>query len=128
MHDGAGQPVVVGQVHAVHEKPVVGGQVAQAVRSAGIGFALGHMDVDADTQVGRQPGYGFKGLVGARECSMHTHPAPTPGSYVPLVLGEAPTGPLGPVAVRHPVGAVDPHADLCAGLVDQAQRTIDGIG
>ena len=51
VHDGAGQAVVVGEVHAVDEQPVLVGESGQPGGGPPIGMALGHVNVHADAEV-----------------------------------------------------------------------------
>ena len=49
VHDRARESVVVGEVHAVHDEPVVAGQVADPIGRFAVVGSLGHVDVHTDT-------------------------------------------------------------------------------
>jgi len=52
----AAQPVVVGEVHAVHDQPVVGRQVTQAIGGSRVGGAFRDVNVDTDAVLPGQSG------------------------------------------------------------------------
>ena len=95
--DRAAQPVVVGQVHAVDQQPVVAGEVAEPVGRPDVVRALRDVDVDADpVRLGEFGGVDEMG-VGAGERGVDAdHPAAHPVvvtfgelAEVPVVLREA---------------------------------------
>ena len=116
MHQGAGQLVVVGQMHPVDQQPFVGAPPLQPLGGGGIHRALGHVDVDPGAQVGSQAGGRLQRVVGASKGSVDPDHSPAPAPQEPLVLGQAPLGAVGAVAVGYPVGAAHPHPHFGAGI------------
>ena len=121
------EAVVVGEVHAVHDEPVIAGQVADAVGRFAVVGTLGHVDVHTDAVLRGQLGGRRQRVVGARERGVDTdHPSPA-GAQVAVVLVEAASCAVGTVAVGHAVGGAHAHADLGAGVGDDRQRAFDGV-
>ena len=118
----------VGQMHPVDQQPIVGAQLGQPLGGRGVHRALGHVDVYPGAQIGGQAGGGCQRAVGAGEGGVDPDHAPAPGPQKLLVLGQAPPGPVGAVAVGHPVGAADPHPHLGASIGNGLQRALDGVG
>ena len=85
------------------------------------------MDVDADPQVGGEPGGRRQRVVGARERGVHADHAAAAGAQEALVLGEAAAGAVGAVAVGDAVGAHDADADLGARVGDDVEAALDGV-
>ena len=92
VEDRAAQVVVGRQVDAVRQQPVVAGQARQAARRVGVADPLADVDVDADAEVGGQPGRGRERFVRAGEGRVDPDQAPAAGPDEPLVLGQAASG------------------------------------
>ena len=124
----ASQTVLVSQVDAMDDQPVVGSQVAEAVSGRRVDLPFGNVDVDPDAVVDGQAGRRFEGAVRAGEGGVDADHAPTPLDQKPFVLGQATSGPVRTVAVGDPVGARHPDPHSGTGLGDDAQRPFDGLG
>ena len=96
MEDGSPEWVVVGQLDAVGEQPVVGGERRQARYGPGILGTLGDVDVHSDPVLGGQLGGGVQGVVGAGEGGVDTDHAPSTIGQEPPVLLQAAPGALVP--------------------------------
>ena len=81
-----------------------------------------------DAEVGCQPGRRLQGGVGAGEGGVDAHEAASPGAQEPLVLLQPAPRPIGPVTVGDAVGEPGAHPDLGAGLGDDVQAALDGVG
>jgi len=59
---------------------------------------------------------------------VYSHHAAAAGPQEPLVLGQAAAGAVGPVAVGDAVGAHNPDAHGGAGVGDDVEAAVDGVG
>ncbi len=119
--------MVVGQVHAVDQQPVVGGQSGEAIDGAGVVRTLGDVDVHPDAVAGGEFGGRGERVVGAGECGVHADHAPPTLAQESIVLLQAPTCAVGAVTVGDPVARDHAHADLGAGVGDHTQRSLDRV-
>ena len=88
--------MVVGQVHAVHDEPVVGRQRGEARWRVDVVDPLGDVHVDADTVVESERGRRLQRVVGTRERGMDAdHPAATL-TQVAIVLRQPAARPSAP--------------------------------
>jgi len=83
----ASQTVLVSQVDAMDDQPVVGSQVAETVSGRRVDLPLGDMYVDPDAVVDGQASRRFEGAVRAGEGGVDSDQAPTPLDQKPFVLG-----------------------------------------
>ncbi len=127
VNDRARQSVIVGEVHAVHDEPVLAAQVAEAVGRVAVVGPLGDVDVHSDAVLGGELGGGRQRVVGARERGMDTNHPPPAGGEVAVVLVEAAPGAVGPMAVGDAVRRAHPHADFSARVGDDRQRAFDRV-
>ena len=82
------QIVVVAEVDAVDQQPVVGRQLRQAFDGADVVGALRHVDVHADAVTNGQFGGSGERVVGAGEGSVHADHAPSASAQEAVVLVE----------------------------------------
>ena len=125
MGDRSGQVAV--EQHAVHEQPIVGCQRCEPFAGCPVLRPLGHVDVDSDTEVGREACRRFERVVGARERGVDTDESSTTGAEEPFVLGEAASSAVGAVSIGDAVGAHDTHPHLGARLGDHVEAALDRI-
>ncbi len=127
MHDRAPQSVIVGEVHAVDEQPVIGAQPSEPLDGACVVGAFGNVDVHADTVAPCEFGRRHKGVVAAGERCVHPHHAAPTRGQEPLVLGESSTRPVGAMAIGDPIRGNDAHAHLGARIGDDRERSVDRV-
>ena len=121
MQHGAGQLVVVGQVDAVGNQPLVRGEPLQPAGCTVVDSAFAHVDVDPNIQVGSQAGRRLEGLVAAGEGRVDTDPSAAASPEESSVLVEAAAGAVHAMPIGHAIGGQDPNADFLTGCDDDIE-------
>ena len=126
MHEGAAKTVIVRQVDAVDDQPVVITVIDEPLPGVGIAFRNVHMH--PDVVLSRQLRRRSDRVVGAREGGMQADISLAfTVAQEPIVLGQAGSSTLGAVTVGDTVRARDPNADLLTGVGDHRERALDRI-
>ena len=126
VHEGAAKTVIVRQVDAVDDQPVVITVIDEPLPGVGIAFRNVHMH--PDVVLSRQLRRRGDRVVGAGEGGMQADISLAfTVAQEPIVLGQAGSSTLGAVTVGDTVRARDPNADLLTGVGDHRERALDRI-
>ena len=118
MHDRATQAVVVWQVNAMHEEPVISAQLPQTGDRFSIVNPFGNVHVDTDTMVLGQLCSSCQAVVTASESRVDANHSTSASCQKAIVLGQSPSSAIGSIAIGDAITSIYANADFGARVCD----------